>query len=110
MRWARVFTGIECVAKPFRKIAAGKRFERAGNQFEKCGFAAGVGAEDGYEFTGFGLEAEGLEGEERGLRWIGCVGVTDLLDAEAHIGVCARGIAGERIASGGAHAILLRSK
>ncbi len=104
------FHGERVRGETVQKNAAGERFERAGNQFEERGFAAGVGAENGDEFTGLGLKAEGFKGEERGLRWIGSVGVADLLDAEAHIGVRARGIAGERVASGGAHAILLRSK
>ena len=78
------------MTKPLRKMRPERGSQRAGNQFEQSGFAAGVGAEDGDDFAGLGLEAEGFEREERGLRGIGGVGVADLLDAEANVGVGTR--------------------
>src|SRR5208283_786023 len=91
--------------------AAGKRLQRARNQLEQSGFPAGVRSEDGHDFAGLGVEAEGFKGEERRLGGVGRVGVTDLLDAEAYV----RG--GTRLfrrrdgrAKWDAHASLLRSK
>src|SRR6267142_857856 len=72
---------------------AGKGREGAGNQFQEGGFAAGVGAEDGDDFAGFGLKAGGLQREEGGLRRIRGIRVTDLLDAEAGIDAGARCLA-----------------
>src|SRR5258708_23745297 len=64
-----------------KKNSAGKRRERTGDEFEERGFAAGVRAKDGEEFAGPGLKAHRLQREERSLRRIRRVGVTDLLDA-----------------------------
>jgi hypothetical protein len=71
--------------KAVEQDAAGKRLERAGDELEERGFAAGVGAENGHDFAGTGLEAVGFESEERGLGGIGGVGVADLFDAEADV-------------------------
>jgi len=91
--------------------AARQRLQRARNQLEQSGFPAGVGSEDGHEFAGLGVEAQGFEGEERGLGGVRRVGVADLLDAEAHVRRGARLFRGRQgIAKGAAHASLLRSK
>src|SRR5690349_11425828 len=90
--------------------AAGERMERAGNQFKQRGFAAGVGAENGDKFSGLGLEAHRLKREERRLRRIGRVRITDLLDAETHIRGGARSVSRKRVAERAAHAILRRSR
>ena len=66
-----------------KEDAAGKRLERTGNNLQQCGFAAGVRAEHGDDFAGFGLEAGGFQREYRRLLGVGRVGVADLLDAEA---------------------------
>src|SRR5258708_7354991 len=75
------------------KNPAGKGREGAGDQFQEGGFAAGVGAEDGYEFAGLGLKAGGLQREEGGLRGIRGIGIADLLDAQAGIDARARCLA-----------------
>ena len=77
----------------------GERFESAGNELEKSGFAAGIRAKNRHDFSRLGLKAEGFQRKERGLRRIGSVDVAGLFDAEAHIGIAARlirrGIRGE---------------
>ena len=69
-----------------KKNAAGERGKYTGNQLEKRGFAAGVGAENSNDFAGPSLEAGGLEGKQGSLRGIGGVGITDLLDGKANFG------------------------
>src|SRR6266436_8498143 len=68
-----------------------KRMERAGDQFQQGGFAAGVGAEDGYDFAGPGLKTGRFKRKERRLRWICGIGIADLLNAQAYfVGQAAR--------------------
>src|SRR5580704_7817196 len=92
--------------------SARERWLGAGDKLEQCGFAAGVGAEDRDELSGPGLEAAGFEGEQRGLRGIRGVGVTDLLDAETNVrGAGVVGESGGRgHGAGRAYANLRRSK
>src|ERR1700675_3802259 len=92
------------------KNAAGERLERAGDEFEKSGFAAGVGAENGDEFAGLGLKAHRFQSEERRLGGIRRVGIADLLDAQTDVGGGARGVSGKRVTKRAAHAILRRSR
>src|SRR5208337_2117156 len=97
--------------KTIEEDAAGKRLQRARNQLEQSGFSAGVRSEDGHEFAGPGVEAEGFESEKRRLRGVGRIGVADLLDAEAHVRGGARLLRGRQgRAKGAAHVSLLRSK
>src|SRR5208282_393681 len=107
-------------ARPWRKRmrdetveedAAGERLERTRNQLEESGFPASVRSEDGHDFAGLGVEAEGLESKERRLGGVGRVGVADLLDAEAYVrsGACLLR-RGDRRAKWDAHVSLLRSK
>src|ERR1700722_12268854 len=79
--------------KAVQQYSARERWLGAGDQLEQRGFAAGVGAEDRDDFAGPCLEAAGFEGEQRGLRGIRGVGVTDLLDAETNVG--GAGVVGE---------------
>src|SRR6266581_437334 len=64
--------------------APGKRRERAGDQFQQGGFAAGVRAEDGHDFAGPGLKTGRFQREERRLRRICGIGIADLLKAQAY--------------------------
>ena len=78
--------GFELVGhEAVEQDAAGKRRERTGNNLQKRGFATGVGAENGNDFAGFGLETGGFESKDGSLLRIGRVGVADLLDAEARV-------------------------
>src|SRR5258708_19342067 len=90
---------------------SGKGRKRAGDQLQQGGFAAGVWPKDGDDFAGFGLKTCRFQREERGLRRICGMGVTDLLNAEADVGGQARRFG--RIAREGraaAHASLLRRR
>jgi hypothetical protein len=66
--------------KSIEKDATGERGKNAGNQLEKGGFAAGVGAENSDDFAGPSLKASGLEGKKRSLRGVGGVSIADLFD------------------------------
>ena len=63
---------------------SGQGRERAGDQLQQSGFAAGVWSEDGDDFAGLGLKACRFQREKRSLREIRGIGVTDLLDAQAY--------------------------
>src|SRR5215469_13349087 len=68
------------------KNAPGERGKGAGNQLEKSGFAAGVGAENRNDFAGPRLEARGLEGKKRSVRRIAGISIADLLDGQTNFG------------------------
>src|SRR5262249_40874925 len=95
--------------KAIEHDAAGKRLQRPGDELEQSGFAAGVRAEKRDHLTGASLEAGGFKSEERCLRRMGRVRITDLLDAKAHLGRPAR-VASRHSIRPRAHASLRRSK
>ena len=76
--------------RPVQKNAPGERGKNTGNQLEKGGFAAGVGAENSDDLAGSRLEAGSLEGKERSLRSVGGVSIADLLDGKTNFGAQTR--------------------
>jgi hypothetical protein len=75
-----------------QKHTAGKRFQRAGNKLQKRGFAAGIWTHYRNDFTRACLKACRFESKQRRLRWIRGVGIADLLDTQANIGVEISGV------------------
>jgi len=75
--------------KSVEKDATRERLQRAGDQLQERGLAAGIGAKNRDEFPWLCLKAKGFQREERRLRRARGVDVACLFDAQADIGIAA---------------------
>jgi len=71
--------------EPVELHATRKRLERAGDELQQCGLAAGVGPQDRHQLALPCLKARGLERKERRLAACGGISVAGLLDRQSNL-------------------------